>query len=29
VKDSGVGREEGFKELLSYTQVKNVNLRID
>jgi acyl-CoA reductase-like NAD-dependent aldehyde dehydrogenase len=28
VKDSGVGREEGMAELLSYTQVKNVNLRI-
>ena len=26
VKDSGVGREEGFEELLSYTQVKNVNV---
>jgi len=27
VKDSGVGREEGFGELLSYTQSKNVNVR--
>jgi len=27
VKDSGVGREEGFQELLSYTQSKNVNVR--
>jgi acyl-CoA reductase-like NAD-dependent aldehyde dehydrogenase len=27
VKDSGVGREEGFQELASYTQTKNVNLR--
>jgi acyl-CoA reductase-like NAD-dependent aldehyde dehydrogenase len=27
VKDSGVGREEGFQELASYTQSKNVNLR--
>jgi acyl-CoA reductase-like NAD-dependent aldehyde dehydrogenase len=27
VKDSGVGREEGFQELLGYTQSKNVNLR--
>jgi acyl-CoA reductase-like NAD-dependent aldehyde dehydrogenase len=27
VKDSGVGREEGFGELLSYTQAKNVNVR--
>lgn len=27
VKDSGVGREEGFGELLSYTQPKNVNVR--
>jgi acyl-CoA reductase-like NAD-dependent aldehyde dehydrogenase len=26
-KDSGVGRDEGFEELLSYTQVKNVNVR--
>ena len=26
VKDSGVGREEGFEELLSYTQLKNVNV---
>jgi betaine-aldehyde dehydrogenase len=27
MKDSGVGREEGFQELLSYTQSKNVNVR--
>jgi betaine-aldehyde dehydrogenase len=27
VKDSGVGREEGFAELLGYTQSKNVNIR--
>lgn len=27
VKDSGVGREEGFQELLGYTQSKNVNVR--
>jgi acyl-CoA reductase-like NAD-dependent aldehyde dehydrogenase len=27
VKDSGVGREEGFGELLGYTQSKNVNIR--
>jgi acyl-CoA reductase-like NAD-dependent aldehyde dehydrogenase len=27
VKDSGVGREEGFEELLSYAQLKNVNVR--
>jgi acyl-CoA reductase-like NAD-dependent aldehyde dehydrogenase len=27
VKDSGVGREEGFAELKGYTQAKNVNLR--
>ncbi len=27
VKDSGVGREEGFQELASYTQSKNINLR--
>jgi betaine-aldehyde dehydrogenase len=26
-KDSGVGREEGFEELVSYAQVKNVNVR--
>jgi acyl-CoA reductase-like NAD-dependent aldehyde dehydrogenase len=28
-KDSGVGREEGFEELVSFAQVKNVNLRFD
>jgi acyl-CoA reductase-like NAD-dependent aldehyde dehydrogenase len=27
VKDSGLGRDEGFEELLSYAQVKNVNVR--
>jgi acyl-CoA reductase-like NAD-dependent aldehyde dehydrogenase len=27
VKDSGVGREEGFEELVSYTQAKNVHVR--
>jgi betaine-aldehyde dehydrogenase len=27
VKDSGVGREEGFEELASYTQPKNVHVR--
>ena len=27
VKDSGVGREEGFEELASYTQTKNVHVR--
>ena len=27
VKDSGVGREEGIEELLSYAQTKNVNVR--
>jgi acyl-CoA reductase-like NAD-dependent aldehyde dehydrogenase len=27
VKDSGVGREESFEELVSYTQTKNVNIR--
>ena len=27
VKDSGVGREEGFEELMSYVQLKNVNMR--
>ena len=26
-KDSGVGREEGFEELVSYAQVKNVNVK--
>ena len=26
-KDSGVGREESFEELVSYTQTKNVNIR--
>ncbi|MGH2851438.1 MAG: aldehyde dehydrogenase family protein, partial [Solirubrobacteraceae bacterium] len=26
-KDSGVGREEGFEELVSFSQVKNVNLK--
>jgi betaine-aldehyde dehydrogenase len=25
-KDSGVGREESYEELASYTQVKNVNV---
>jgi betaine-aldehyde dehydrogenase len=25
-KDSGIGREEDIEELLSYTQVKNVNV---
>jgi acyl-CoA reductase-like NAD-dependent aldehyde dehydrogenase len=28
VKDSGVGRDEGFEELLSYTQLKNVNVNL-
>jgi betaine-aldehyde dehydrogenase len=27
VKDSGVGREESLEEILSYSQVKNVNVR--
>ena len=27
VKDSGLGRDEGYEELLSYVQVKNVNVR--
>ena len=27
LKDSGVGREEGFEELMSYAQLKNVNVR--
>jgi acyl-CoA reductase-like NAD-dependent aldehyde dehydrogenase len=29
VKDSGVGREEGFEELLSYSQTKNVNVNLE
>ena len=29
VKDSGVGREEDTEELLSYTQLKNVNVRFE
>jgi betaine-aldehyde dehydrogenase len=28
-KDSGVGREEGFEELTSYAQVKNVNVSFE
>jgi betaine-aldehyde dehydrogenase len=28
-KKSGLGREEGLSELLSYTQVKNVHLVLD
>jgi acyl-CoA reductase-like NAD-dependent aldehyde dehydrogenase len=28
-KDSGIGREESTEELLSYTQLKNVNVRFD
>jgi betaine-aldehyde dehydrogenase len=27
-KDSGIGREESLEEMLSYTQVKNVNVRL-
>jgi betaine-aldehyde dehydrogenase len=27
IKDSGVGREESFEELVSYTQTKNVNIQ--
>lgn len=26
VKNSGVGREEGLEELLSYTQIKSLNI---
>ena len=26
-KQSGIGKEESFEELLSYTRVKNVNMR--
>jgi betaine-aldehyde dehydrogenase len=29
VKQSGIGREECFEELLEFTQVKNVNIRLD
>lgn len=29
VKDSGVGREEGIEELLSYTQAKNVHINFE
>ncbi|NWL26726.1 aldehyde dehydrogenase [Paenarthrobacter ureafaciens] len=29
VKDSGIGREEGLEELLSYTQAKNVHINIE
>jgi 2-formylbenzoate dehydrogenase len=29
VKDSGVGREEGLDELLSYTQSKSINVLLD
>jgi acyl-CoA reductase-like NAD-dependent aldehyde dehydrogenase len=29
VKNSGIGREEDFDELLSYTQLKNVHVRYD
>jgi betaine-aldehyde dehydrogenase len=28
IKDSGVGREEGYEELLSYSQTKNVNVNL-
>ncbi len=28
-KDSGIGREESLEELLSYTQVKNVNVKFE
>ncbi|MDB5727394.1 MAG: Aldehyde dehydrogenase, partial [Noviherbaspirillum sp.] len=26
-KDSGIGREHSIDELMSYTQVKNINIR--
>lgn len=29
VKDSGLGREEGLEELLSYTQAKNVHMNLE
>jgi betaine-aldehyde dehydrogenase len=28
-KESGVGREESFEELLEFTQIKNVNIQLD
>jgi acyl-CoA reductase-like NAD-dependent aldehyde dehydrogenase len=28
VKESGLGREEDFEELLSYTRTKNVNVKL-
>lgn len=28
-KQSGVGREESFDELLEFTQIKNVNVKLD
>lgn len=28
-KQSGIGREESFEELLEFTQVKNVNVKLD
>nr|WP_235830240.1 aldehyde dehydrogenase family protein [Algihabitans albus] len=28
-KQSGIGREEGLEELLSFTQCKNVNVTLD
>jgi acyl-CoA reductase-like NAD-dependent aldehyde dehydrogenase len=27
-KQSGIGREEGADELLSFSQVKNINIRL-
>jgi betaine-aldehyde dehydrogenase len=28
-KHSGIGREESFDELLEFTQIKNVNVKLD
>jgi betaine-aldehyde dehydrogenase len=28
VKQSGIGREECFQELLEFTQVKNINVKL-
>ena len=28
-KESGIGREESFEELLEFTQIKNVNIKLD
>ena len=28
VKQSGIGREEGFEEMLAFTQEKNIHVRL-